>query len=526
MSILTSEEAAASLSSCNMNNDTSTGAFCYPSQQHLATPQYQNSPQQIKKKRNQPGNPDPESEVIALSPKTLVATNRFFCEICNKGFQRDQNLQLHRRGHNLPWKLKKRENKEVVRKKVYICPELSCVHHDPSRALGDLTGIKKHYSRKHGEKKWKCEKCSKRYAVQSDCKAHFKTCGTREYKCECGTIFSRRDSFITHRAFCDTLAVENARISASITGNPTILPSQMNLQFQKPHYFNSHDQIPATFSMKKEQPTSDFRHIDIPPWLMMTTNCQPFAGDGTGSGSTPQNNFSSSSIFFPAATRLDQQYTHKDLNNLHDNPNPNLPAEPRSGYHSTGESAAASPHNISATALLQKADQFGATISNKASAVVSAATYNTGPTLLMRQIPHNTHVSVTNTTASATKQIHQNNLSSREEQMMTTSTTITTTTGPANISGIMTSFSNFANGFEGSTTFEEDAILFSTGFTNLNSKKEDDDHQLYEEDMTKDFLGLRPLSHTDHDIFNIAGLVNSTTEHDDDQFKIHKTWQS
>uniref|UniRef100_A0A2P2M5I7 Uncharacterized protein MANES_08G005700 n=1 Tax=Rhizophora mucronata TaxID=61149 RepID=A0A2P2M5I7_RHIMU len=169
-----------------------------------------------KKKRNLPGTPDPDAEVIALSPKTLMATNRFICEICNKGFQRDQNLQLHRRGHNLPWKLRQRNNKDQVRKKVYICPVKTCVHHDPSRALGDLTGIKKHYSRKHGEKKWKCEKCSKKYAVQSDWKAHSKTCGTREYKCDCGTLFSRKDSFITHRAFCDALAEESARIITSV----------------------------------------------------------------------------------------------------------------------------------------------------------------------------------------------------------------------------------------------------------------------------------------------------------------------
>jgi len=132
---------------------------------------------------------DPDAEVIALSPKTLMATNRFICEVCNKGFQREQNLQLHRRGHNLPWKLKQKTNKEPKRK-VYLCPEPTCVHHDPSRALGDLTGIKKHYSRKHGEKKWKCDKCSKKYAVQSDWKAHSKTCG-REYRCDCGTLFSR-----------------------------------------------------------------------------------------------------------------------------------------------------------------------------------------------------------------------------------------------------------------------------------------------------------------------------------------------
>ncbi|XP_050233276.1 zinc finger protein ENHYDROUS-like isoform X2 [Mercurialis annua] len=142
--------------------------------------------------------------------QALLATNRFVCEICNKGFQRDQNLQLHRRGHNLPWKLKQRTSKEP-RKRVYVCPETTCVHHNPARALGDLTGIKKHFCRKHGEKKWKCERCSKKYAVQSDWKAHMKTCGTREYKCDCGTLFSRRDSFITHRAFCDALAEESAR---------------------------------------------------------------------------------------------------------------------------------------------------------------------------------------------------------------------------------------------------------------------------------------------------------------------------
>ncbi|GLJ41988.1 hypothetical protein SUGI_0869250 [Cryptomeria japonica] len=87
---------------------------------------------------------DPDAEVIALSPRTLKTTNRFICEICNKGFQRDQNLQLHRRGRNLRWKLKQRSSKEI-RKRVYILPEESRVHHDPARALGDLTDVKKHF---------------------------------------------------------------------------------------------------------------------------------------------------------------------------------------------------------------------------------------------------------------------------------------------------------------------------------------------------------------------------------------------
>ncbi|XP_024318237.1 protein indeterminate-domain 9 isoform X2 [Brachypodium distachyon] len=166
-----------------------------------------------KRKRSQPGNPDPGAEVIALSPRALVATNRFVCEICNKGFQRDQNLQLHRRGHNLPWKLRQRSSS--------LQAPHSCVHHDPARALGDLTGIKKHFSRKHGEKRWKCERCGKRYAVHSDWKAHVKNCGTREYRCDCGILFSRKDSLLTHRAFCDALAEESARILAAANNSST-----------------------------------------------------------------------------------------------------------------------------------------------------------------------------------------------------------------------------------------------------------------------------------------------------------------
>ncbi|KAF8672787.1 hypothetical protein HU200_049240 [Digitaria exilis] len=185
-----------------------------------------------KRKRSQSGNPDPDAEVIALSPRTLVATNRFVCEICNKGFQRDQNLQLHRRGHNLPWKLRQRtagggggrqgDAAAPPRKRVYVCPEPTCVHHDPARALGDLTGIKKHFSRKHGEKRWRCERCGKRYAVQSDWKAHVKGCGTREYRCDCGILFTRKDSLLTHRAFCDALAEESARLLAAANNCSTV----------------------------------------------------------------------------------------------------------------------------------------------------------------------------------------------------------------------------------------------------------------------------------------------------------------
>ncbi|KAL6846394.1 hypothetical protein ACP4OV_023842 [Aristida adscensionis] len=167
-----------------------------------------------KKKRNPPGNPSPDAEVVALSPRTLLATNRVVCDICHKGFQREQNLQLHLRGHNMPWKLKPK-NPGEARRRVYVCPELSCVHHNPSRALGDLTGIKKHYCRKHGEKRLTCANCNKRYAVESDWKAHIKTCGSREYRCDCGQLFCRKDAYRSHCLYCHAVAA-----AAGVTGEP------------------------------------------------------------------------------------------------------------------------------------------------------------------------------------------------------------------------------------------------------------------------------------------------------------------
>ncbi|PAN12704.1 hypothetical protein PAHAL_2G285100 [Panicum hallii] len=166
-----------------------------------------------KKKRRPAGTPDPDAEVVSLSPRTLLESDRYVCEICGQGFQRDQNLQMHRRRHKVPWKLLKREAGEAARKRVFVCPEPSCLHHNPSHALGDLVGIKKHFRRKHsGHRQWACARCSKAYAVHSDYKAHLKTCGTRGHSCDCGRVFSRVESFIEHQ---DTCTAGRARADAS-----------------------------------------------------------------------------------------------------------------------------------------------------------------------------------------------------------------------------------------------------------------------------------------------------------------------
>lgn len=346
MSNLTSASSEISASSGIRNDNGSLYAHQYSSTSINQEPQ-------PKKKRSLPGHPDPEAEVIALTPHTLLATNRFLCEICNKGFQRDQNLQLHRRGHNLPWKLKKKNSKDA-RKKVYVCPEPTCVHHDPSRALGDLTGIKKHFFRKHGEKKWKCEKCSKRYAVQSDWKAHSKICGTREYKCDCGTIFSRRDSFITHRAFCDALAQESVRAV-----NPHSLLSTHT-------QFRNHALQPPSL-LKREQHFNLLNPEIIPSWLASPTLEQEAIHSTSHQNISTLDYFSTPQLFPTHHVNNHSLVHHHDHH--HQNPNPSTTTTTTNttlllpSLSSLHYSNISSPH-MSATALLQRASQIGVTVSS------------------------------------------------------------------------------------------------------------------------------------------------------------------
>ncbi|KAL3650745.1 hypothetical protein CASFOL_007148 [Castilleja foliolosa] len=471
----------------NLTNETSLSSSSIINLQSFASPSNnitQPAQPPTKKRRNLPGNPDPEAEVVALSPRSLMATNRFVCEICNKGFQRDQNLQLHRRGHNLPWKLKQRNKLEVVKRKVYVCPEPSCVHHDPARALGDLTGIKKHFSRKHGEKKWKCEKCSKRYAVQSDWKAHSKICGTREYRCDCGTLFSRRDSFITHRAFCDALAQESSR-SISHNQNPLFISSQ-TAPNNNDLVFNNFHHNPLIPSQLKQETQNHI--INLPPWLSSSDQPSP--------------------LF--TSQRVEQS--------IHQDPNPN-----NTIMNSNTFSSSSSPSSLmSATALLQKAAQMGVTMTTTAGATKMA--YQSSPSDQNQSIsicrPHH-HVSQNN--------INNNNnstagfLPSREENNMGTGNSFVhglASFGSSNNNNMsMVSSSVPATAFDGSSMAFEDSFNEmmnpSKRMSNLSGFQESG-HNLMQmgsrklnggggDGLTRDFLGLRAFP--DHgDFMNMAGL--------------------
>jgi hypothetical protein len=125
----------------------------------------------------------------------------------------------------------------------------------------------------------------------------------------------RRDSFITHRAFCDALAQESGR---AITATNSLGSSQTQTQL------HSHG-IQSSLPLKREE--------EIQPWLACNSPL----------------NLSSSHLFSTSAL------------GHHQNPSPNS-TNPDSTVLLPPFQPSASPH-MSATALLQKAAQMGVTMS-------------------------------------------------------------------------------------------------------------------------------------------------------------------
>ena len=94
----------------------------------------------------------PDVEVIAISCKTLMLLNMCTCQVGNKGFQREQTYSSTDKDTTCLGSLSRRQQKAWGRS---ICVQRYVI----PWALSYLTGIKKHYSRKHCDKKWNCEKC-------------------------------------------------------------------------------------------------------------------------------------------------------------------------------------------------------------------------------------------------------------------------------------------------------------------------------------------------------------------------------
>lgn len=309
-------------------------------------------------------------------------------------------------------------------------------------------------------------------------------------------VHNRRDSFITHRAFCDALAQETSTntvraISGTLSNNsnPLLLSASSQPPFLLPPQLDNTQFGSAMNSLVKREAIQE---VNVPPWLSPPPPLFSTA--------TPPNNVVLDHSLFVQQQVLSQK------------PNPS-PNPPPSAF-------------ASATALLQKAAQMGATMSSSNNNRGSTGTNTASPFFKAHQLMSSESSSANNSLGpNAAVSAHQmlmegSSGSAHDFEGMAHSSLVhdmmssfhssnTTPMAPGNMNNIprTSSFGDHhvaamaaaAAAGGGGGNFLEVPTSSRGGSTSSTTNNNS-------EGLTRDFLGLRTFPTRRDQFFNIVGL--------------------